>query len=98
MHCICACPRKKLDKRSTKCVLLGVSEVSKAYRLFDPITHKIIISKDVIFDEADKWNWRKIDEPRKLIDMGERGEEKASDEEHNRTEESIAVGSSSSSR
>lgn len=30
----------------------------------------------------------------KQIDMGERGEEKASDEEHNITEEGIAVGSS----
>jgi len=43
--------RTKLDSRSTKCVLLGVSEESKTYRLYDPVTKKIIISRDVIFEE-----------------------------------------------
>jgi len=40
-----------------KCVLLGVSKESKAYRLYDPLTHKIIISRDVIFKEEDSWPW-----------------------------------------
>lgn len=43
--------RLKLDNKSLKCILLGVSEESKAYRLFDPISNKIIISRDVVFDE-----------------------------------------------
>ncbi|GAU28453.1 hypothetical protein TSUD_55040 [Trifolium subterraneum] len=48
--------RKKLDNKSKKCVLLGVSEESKAYKLYDPIDKKIIISRDVIFDESKSWN------------------------------------------
>ncbi|XP_024966042.1 uncharacterized protein LOC112506260 [Cynara cardunculus var. scolymus] len=48
---------KKLDDRSHKCVLLGVNTESKAYRLYDPILKKIIISRDVIFEEEAKWNW-----------------------------------------
>jgi transposase InsO family protein len=36
--------RVKLDAKSFKCILLGVSEESKAYRLFDPISNKIIVS------------------------------------------------------
>jgi len=49
--------RTKLDSKSLKCVLLGVSKESKAYRLYDPLTHKIIISRDVIFKEEDSWPW-----------------------------------------
>jgi hypothetical protein len=49
--------RKKLDSRSTKCVLLGVSEESKAYKLYDPVSKRIIISKDVIFEESKGWDW-----------------------------------------
>lgn len=37
--------RIKLDDKSMKCILLGVSEESKAYRLFDPVSKKIVINK-----------------------------------------------------
>ncbi|XP_070042981.1 uncharacterized protein [Nicotiana tomentosiformis] len=43
--------RSKLDDKSLCCVLLGVSEQSKAYRLYDPISQRIIISRDVMFEE-----------------------------------------------
>jgi hypothetical protein len=49
--------RTKLDSKSTSCVLLGVSEESKAYRLYDPISHKIIVSRDVVFEEDKSWDW-----------------------------------------
>jgi hypothetical protein len=34
-------------------VLFGYSDESKAYRLFDPIAKKIMISRDVMFDEGE---------------------------------------------
>ncbi|PNX66111.1 copia-type polyprotein, partial [Trifolium pratense] len=43
-----------------KCVLLGLSEESKAYKLYDPENGKIIISRDVVFEENKGWNWNKI--------------------------------------
>ena len=49
--------RKKLDDKSEKCIFLGVSEASKAYKLLNPLTKKIVISRDVIFDEENTWNW-----------------------------------------
>lgn len=49
--------RVKLDAKSLKCILLGVSEESKAYRLFDPISQKIIVSRHVVFEEDQRWNW-----------------------------------------
>ncbi|CAJ2653193.1 unnamed protein product [Trifolium pratense] len=52
--------RTKLDSKSVKCVLLGLSEESKAYKLYDPEKKKIIISRDVVFEENKGWNWNKI--------------------------------------
>jgi len=49
--------RIKLDNKSTTRVLLGVSEESKGYRLFDPIVKRFIISRDVIFEEDKQWDW-----------------------------------------
>ena len=49
--------RHKLDDKSLKCVLLGVSDESKAYKLFDPISKKVIGSRDVVFEEDKSWNW-----------------------------------------
>jgi hypothetical protein len=38
-------------------VLLGLSEESKAYRLYDLVEKKIVISRDVVFDEEKSWDW-----------------------------------------
>lgn len=48
---------KKLDDRSKKLVYFGSEPGSKAYRLFDPSTRKIIVSRDVVFDEKATWAW-----------------------------------------
>ncbi|XP_059627119.1 uncharacterized protein LOC132269916 [Cornus florida] len=49
--------RKKLDDKGEKCIFLSVSEHSKAYKLYNPITKKIVISRDVVFDEERTWTW-----------------------------------------
>lgn len=73
--------RKKLDKRSIKCVLLGISDESKAYRLVDPLSKKIYISRDVVFNEDDKWNWNQDKEKQKeeLIEAGDSDQEVTED-------------------
>ena len=43
--------RKKLDLKSRKCIFMGYSQESKAYRLYDPEANKIIVSHDVVFQE-----------------------------------------------
>ena len=48
---------KKLDDRSKPMVYLGVEEGSKAYRLYDPNTRRIVVSRDVIFEEDVPWQW-----------------------------------------
>nr|GFB14518.1 zinc finger, CCHC-type [Tanacetum cinerariifolium] len=48
-----------LDDRSIKMVYLGNEHGSKAYRLFDPTTQRICVSRDVKFKEDEKWDWSK---------------------------------------
>lgn len=43
--------RTKLEDKSKTCVFLGISDESKAYILFDPVSKKIIVSRDVMFEE-----------------------------------------------
>ena len=47
------CQRKKLETKSTECILLGYSEQSKAYRLYDMKRRKTIVSRDVVFFETE---------------------------------------------
>lgn len=79
--------RKKLDDRSVKCILLSVSEESKAYRPCDLVTKRIITSRDVKFVEDEHWNWKEGTKHRsnQLIDLGDREEEEAPTQAHNTT-------------
>lgn len=68
--------RRKLDDRSRTLVHLGTEPGSKAYRMLDPIKKRIIVSRDVVFDESKGWDWKKTrveerDEPgRFTIEIG----------------------------
>nr|GFB45705.1 ribonuclease H-like domain, reverse transcriptase, RNA-dependent DNA polymerase [Tanacetum cinerariifolium] len=39
-------------------VYLGNEQGSKAYRLFDPTTQRICVSRDVKFKENETWDWK----------------------------------------
>ena len=43
--------RKKLDPKALKCIFVGYGTEFKAYKLFNPMTHKVFASRDVIFHE-----------------------------------------------
>ncbi len=45
--------RKKRDSKSFKCVLLGVSEETNGYRLYNPVTKRVVVSRDMVFEEAE---------------------------------------------
>jgi transposase InsO family protein len=49
--------RRKLDDRGEKCIFVGYSEESKAYKLYNPLTNKVVVSRDVVFSEEESWNW-----------------------------------------
>ncbi|GKV31786.1 hypothetical protein SLEP1_g40452 [Rubroshorea leprosula] len=43
--------KTKVDKNSKRCIFLGYEIGTKGYRLWDPTTCKLIISRDVVFNE-----------------------------------------------
>ena len=44
--------RSKLDAKSKQCIFLGYEKGVKGYKLWNPETKKLVISRDVVFDEA----------------------------------------------
>ena len=49
----------KLNDRSSPGVFIGYAEGVKAYRILDPATQRVRISRDVVFDEGRGWAWDK---------------------------------------
>jgi len=71
--------RKKPDDKAKKYVFIGVSETSKAYKLFNPSTKKIVTSKDVVFDEENTWDWNRQQPTQVFLDENdEKGQTSAS--------------------
>nr|DAD41107.1 TPA_asm: hypothetical protein HUJ06_015430 [Nelumbo nucifera] len=85
--------RTKLEDKSFTCVLLGVSEESKAYRLYDPIAKKIVISRDVVFEEEKSWDWDKSYEEQVVVVL-EWGDNEENAATNNEDEAEIEDGSS----
>jgi hypothetical protein len=48
---------KKLDDRSTPMVLFGYEPGTATYRVYDPSSGKVMVSRDVVFDEDAAWDW-----------------------------------------
>ena len=48
--------RRKLDSKGKKCIYIGYSKDKKTYKLYDPVTRKVIISCDVQFVENEAWD------------------------------------------
>lgn len=47
----------KLVDRSVPGVFFSYEPGTKAYRVYDPVGKKLIVTRDVIFDEKKAWNW-----------------------------------------
>lgn len=47
----------KLADRSTPMVMIGYEEGAKAYRVYDPVTKKLQVTRDVAFEEGRPWDW-----------------------------------------
>jgi len=86
--------RTKLEDKSFSCVLLGVSKESKAYRLYDPISKRIVVSRDVKFEEDKCWDWDKSYEELITVDLecgDNEGEVAISDNEGDNDAEEVEI-------
>ncbi|KAM1262144.1 hypothetical protein ACFX2G_027916 [Malus domestica] len=50
--------RQKLDAKSVKGIFVGYATCEKGYRVYDPLSKKLILSRDVVFDENAAWEWK----------------------------------------
>jgi hypothetical protein len=57
---------KKLNDRSRSMIFIGYEPGSKAYRAYNPVSKKVHVSRDIVFDEQASWN---------CSDGGEHGEQ-----------------------
>ncbi|GAA0143128.1 transmembrane signal receptor [Lithospermum erythrorhizon] len=64
--------RDKLDNRSRTYIFISINEGTKGYRLYNVLSEKVVINRDVLFKEDKQWNWD-----------GNQGEQKVSDLEWN---------------
>ena len=56
--------RKKLDDSGEKFIFIGYNEESKAYKLYNPLTKKVVVSKDFVFNEEEVWSWSDEETPK----------------------------------
>uniref|UniRef100_A0A2N9EI16 Integrase catalytic domain-containing protein n=1 Tax=Fagus sylvatica TaxID=28930 RepID=A0A2N9EI16_FAGSY len=49
--------REKFDEKGEKYIFIGYSDESKGFRLLNPKSNKLVVSRDVIFDEMESWQW-----------------------------------------
>ncbi|KAI5350770.1 hypothetical protein L3X38_003661 [Prunus dulcis] len=54
--------RRKLEPKSVKGVFVGYATCEKGYRIFDPISKKLFLSRDIIFDNEGSWHWKENSE------------------------------------
>jgi hypothetical protein len=47
----------KLDDRSALMVFIGYKKGSKAYKTYNPVTKKVYVTRDAIFEENKVWDW-----------------------------------------
>ena len=48
---------KKMDDRSRKMIFVGYPAGTKGYRAYDPISGRVVITRDAVFDESARWDW-----------------------------------------
>ncbi|KAH0633397.1 hypothetical protein KY284_036183 [Solanum tuberosum] len=49
--------RYKLDEKSKICIFVGYNTQSKAYKLYNPLSEKIVINRNVMLNEDARWNF-----------------------------------------
>lgn len=63
--------RSKLDEKSQKCIFIGYCTKSKAYRLYNPLSGKVIVSRNVIFNEEDRWEWSSTNNEAEAVEFAD---------------------------
>ena len=93
----------KLEDRSKLMIFIGYQLGSKAYKCLDPVNLKVVISRDVIFEETERWTWSTQGEsptpltflPNFLSEQGSEDKVDSSDEEQEASTEAASPSNTS---
>jgi hypothetical protein len=58
----------KLADRSTPMVMIGYEAGTKAYRAYNPVNKKLVVTRDVLFEEEKSWNWSSVEPVHSISD------------------------------
>jgi hypothetical protein len=58
----------KLADRSTPMVMIGYEAGTKAYRAYNPVNKKLVVTRDVFFEEEKSWNWSSAEPVEQILD------------------------------
>lgn len=58
--------RGKPEDKGKKGIFVSYNQVTKGYKLYNPVTKKLVIGRNVAFDEDATWDWSR-EEKRKLF-------------------------------
>ena len=83
--------RRKLDKKTRKCILLGYGERQKGYRLYDIARGKVIYSRSVSFNELSMGEIQEeqMEKAEQVVWLGN-DEEPGSDEESTTSDDAVS--------
>ncbi|KAM2036667.1 hypothetical protein ACFX16_039588 [Malus domestica] len=87
--------RHKLEPKSIKGVFVGYAKCEKGYRVFDPISKRLILSRDVVFDENSAWDWERSTERYMSLPTYEFDTVNTPRSENNENDPQVSSGSSS---
>lgn len=79
--------RKKLDEKSEAYIFIRYHEIIKAFRIYNPKTRKIIISRDVIFYEGGVYDHQKL-----YVDDGTSSESSSNSSTGKKMQQSVQPG------
>jgi hypothetical protein len=51
---------KKLEDMGVTMVFIGYEPGAKAWRFFDPVAQRVLVSRDAVFQEHESWDWSKV--------------------------------------
>lgn len=61
--------QKKLEPRAVKMIMVGYAATDFTYRLFDPVSNKVVISREVSFDENKLWEFTHEKNPYSQLEL-----------------------------
>jgi hypothetical protein len=81
--------RRKLDAKAIKCIFIGYCSEFKEYKLFDPATHKVFASRDVLFHQKEAGNHdnNSHEEWQRLLDEGVKEEQQQQQQQQQPTQQ-----------